>query len=117
MKAIPIVAVLADRYRYKPRKLLKAAYKQLRSAQEEYYHQRSTLERRIAELLHTEDDLKVCKVEVEVWKEVVEAQKTDVVSLRDIISMVRNDTKFKNLTQSIYEEVEGYFEDLERKHS
>lgn len=117
MKAIPIVAVLADRYRYKPRKLLKAAYKQLRAAQSDYHQRLNALERRIAELHHTEGDLKACRVEVEVWKAEAEARKTDVMSLRDIISMVRNDPKFKNLTQSIYEEVEGYFEDLERKHS
>lgn len=115
MKAIPIAAVLADRYRYKPRKLLKAAYKQLSAAQSDYHQRLNALERRIAELHHTEGDLKACKVEVEVWKAEVEAWKTNVMSLHDILCEVRNDAQFKSLTKATYEEVEGYFEDLGRK--
>lgn len=101
MKAIPIVAVLADRYRYKPRKLLKAAYKQLCAAQSDYRQRLNALERRIAELHHAEDDLK--------------AYKTVGMTMHDILCEVRNDAQFKSLTKATYEEVEGYFEDLERK--
>jgi hypothetical protein len=115
MKAIPIVAVLADRYRYKPRKLLKAAYKQLRSAQETYHLQLNALECRIAELRHTEDDLKACKAKLEVYKTELEGWKADAMTLRGILCMVRNDSLFKSLAEGTYEEVEGYFEDLERR--